>query len=259
MNELVSMIILAIVQGITEWFPISSSGHLVLFSKIIGYDNSVIFDVALHFGTLMAVFVYFGKDIVDMLEALFKGQWKKPEAKMAFLLIIATIPAALVGYFFRNFIESTFNSLLIVAFGFAITGMTLLVASVINVKRNKEMGYFDAFIIGCAQAIAIIPGISRSGSTISSGLFMGLDEKSALKFSFLMSIPVIFGANLLEIGSNKIPTSYFVPTLVSFVFGMLTIHILLKIVVSSRKNLKWFGIYALLLAISLLIWIFFFS
>src|SRR3989344_890255 len=153
-NEFISSLILAVIQGATEWLPISSSGHLVLFEKILGFKSGGIqFDVALHFGTLMAVFVYFGKDIVDIIEQILKGNWKSKEAKLGFLLFIASLD-------FKN--------------------------------KKKEVGFLDSVLIGFGQAVSILPGVSRSGATISTGLLRGLDEKTAVKFSFLMSIPVIF-------------------------------------------------------------------
>lgn len=257
MSDFVSMIILAIVQGLTEWLPISSSGHLVLVSRLLGYENSIMFDVALHFGTLMAVFVYYGRDISDILEAILKGRWKSKEGRMAFLLIVSAVPAAIIGYTFKAVFEKAFESLVVVAMGFAITGVVLFIGSMSHGKE-KIYRFRDAFLIGCAQALAIFPGISRSGSTISSGLLLGLDEKESLKFSFLMAIPVIFGANIVEIGNNKLPASMLIPTLVSFIVGLATIWLLLKIVVSSRKNLRWFGIYALLLALGIGVYLMFF-
>ena len=111
MNHLVSAIILAIIQGITEWIPVSSSGHLVLAERILGFKQSLVFDVALHFGTLMSVFVYFGKDITDIIQDLFKGKWKTENSKLGFLIIIATIPAAIAGFFLKNSAEKIFSSL----------------------------------------------------------------------------------------------------------------------------------------------------
>ena len=259
-NEFIASIILAIVQGTTEWLPISSSGHLVLFEKILGFKSGGIeFDVALHFGTLMAVFVYFGKDIVDIIENLLKGKWKSDKGKLGLMVIVATIPAAVIGLLFKKIFESAFLSLEVVAIGFAITGIILFIGSldVYNPRKRKNFGYGKAFLVGCAQIIALFPGISRSGTTISSGLLAGLKEKDALRFSFLMSIPAIFGANIVELGGGSIPSIMFLPTLVSFIVGLLTIHLLFGYVLTSKKNLRWFGVYALLLALALGIWLVF--
>jgi undecaprenyl-diphosphatase len=167
---------------------------------------------------------------------------------------VASIPAALIGFAFKNYFENAFSSLIVVAFGFAITSMVLFIASLdFNKlkKKKEELGWLGAIGIGCAQAIAIFPGISRSGSTIAAGLFAGLTGKDAVKFSFLLSIPAIFGASILEIGNNKLPPEMFWATLVAFVVGLLTVHLMLKFIATSRKNLRWFAVYCLLLALGL--------
>jgi undecaprenyl-diphosphatase len=252
MDSFISAIILAIIQGISEWFPISSSGHLVLFSEILGFNNTLQFDIALHLGTLMAVFVYFGKDITNIVEDIAKGKWKTENSKLGFLLIVSAIPAGIIGLLFSDIIEHAFTNLWLLVLSFGITSLLLFIASLnLNTKRSS-MTYKDSFLIGVAQAVSILPGISRSGSTISSGLLLGLDEKTAVKFSFLMSIPVIFGAALLELGSEKLSSFYLLPTIISFFVGLVTIHFLLKILVNSKKNLRWFAIYCMILAIVLL-------
>lgn len=255
MENFIAALILAFVQGLSEWLPISSSGHLVLFQEILNYHPGLEFDVALHFGTLMAVFVYFGKEILDTIEDLLKGNWRSENSKMGFLIIIATIPAAVIGYLFKKMFESAFSSLSVVAWGFGISSMILFIASLDFGNNLKKMpSWMDSVWIGLGQALAILPGISRSGSTISAGLLRGLDEKSAMKFSFLMSIPVIFGAGIVEIGNQRLPSELIWATLLAFVVGLLTIHWLLKFVSRSRKNLRWFAGYALLLAT--VIWIY---
>ncbi len=255
-SELVSSIIIAIVQGMTEWLPVSSSGHLVLTEKILGVKGGLTFDVALHFGTLMAVFVYFGRDIVDIIEDLLRGKFESENGRLGLLVLAATAPAALIGFLFKNVFEYVFSDLGIVAFGFAVTGVFLLIASIAKVK-NKRFGYFGALTVGFAQVFALFPGVSRSGVTLGAGLLTGLEEKSALKFSFLMSIPVIFGANILAVGNESLPPNLVWATLVSFFIGLITIHVLYKRVLTDRKNLRWFALYALLLAFSLATFILF--
>lgn len=254
-SEVLKNVILAIIQGISEWFPISSDGHLVLFSFLLGSPSSLEFIVALHFGTLMSVFVYFGRDITNILEDILKGKWKTENSKMGFLIAVSAIPAALIGFLFKRFIETTFTSLLVTAIGFGITSLSLFIASMDFSKKQKEMGYRDAFLMGVAQIFAMLPGISRSGMTISSGLLLGLDEKKAVRFSFLMSVPVIFGAGLLELGTGKLSPDLILPTLISFVVGLLAIHLLLKIISRSRKNLRWFGLYCILLSLIIILWL----
>ena len=133
-SEFVASLIIAIVQGVTEWFPVSSSGHLILFEKILNFENGgLAFDVALHFGTLMAVFVYFGGDIVDIVRDLITGKWKSDNGKLGLMILVATIPAAIVGFLFRNVFETAFGSLMVVSFGFAITGIFLLICGFVKI------------------------------------------------------------------------------------------------------------------------------
>lgn len=250
-NEFFSAIILAIVQGFTEWLPISSSGHLVLVERLFDYKVGLIFDVALHFGTLMAVFVYFGKDIVDIIEELLKGKFRSEKGRMGVLLIIASLPAALFGFFAKSYFDSALSNLGIIASGFALTGMFLLIASVPGRVKHEKLGFRGAFFIGVAQALSIIPGISRSGSTISSGIMLGLNEKEAMKFSFLLSIPVVFGANLITIGNNTLPPDLIWAALASFIVGIVAIHLIFNYILVNRKSFMWFGLYCLLLATSI--------
>lgn len=260
MNDFFAMLLLALVQGIAEWFPISSSGHLVFVSHFLGYENSLSFDVALHFGTLMAVFVYFGRDISDIVRDVARLRFKTEHGRMGLYLIIATIPAAFFGFLFHDFFERTLNNLMPLAFGFGITGVMLIISSMdFSFSRTKELTPFAALIIGCAQVASLFRGISRSGSTMCAGVLLGLDQKKAARFSFLLSIPIILGANFLSFGNATLPLSYLVPSLVSFVVGLLTIHILLRFILTSKKNLRWFGYYALALACALLVWLFFFQ
>lgn len=253
-SELVASLIIAVIQGMTEWLPVSSSGHLVLFENLLGFSGGgLTFEVALHFGTLAAVFVYFGGDIVDILREVFSGRVKSGNGKLGLYILVATIPAALAGFLLQSAFESIFTSLWVTALGFAVTGVFLLIASVAPVRKGT-LGYGKSFLIGCAQILALFPGVSRSGATIGAGLLSGLTEKDALKFSFLMSIPIIFGANILVIGNNTLPPSMIWATLVSFVVGLITIHVLYGYVLTKRENLKWFALYTFLLAIGIVVW-----
>jgi len=252
-SEFISALILAVIQGITEWFPVSSSGHLVLFERILDYSGGLMFEVALHFGTLMAVFVYFGKEITDIFRDFFSGKWKTENGRLGVLLIIASVPAGVIGFLVKDVFDS-FSSLGIVAFGFGITGLFLFIASSGFETKDKKLSSPKAFLIGCAQALAIVPGISRSGATVSSGILFGLNEKKAMTFAFLMSIPIIFGANILVIGNQTLPSELIWATLVSFIVGLASIHVVFKYVLINRKNFRWFGIYCLLLALALCIW-----
>lgn len=254
MSNFVVLFVLAVIQGFSEWLPVSSSGHLVLFSRILGYPNNIEMDVAMHFGTLMAIFVYFGRDIIDIVEDMLKLKWKSKNSRLGWMILISSIPAGIIGFSFEKYFEAAFGSLIIVMIGFLISSVVLMIASLDfhNVRVEKEnMGIWKALFIGLGQALAIFPGVSRSGSTISAGLLSGLDEKDAMKFSFLMAIPVIFGAGLLELGNNTIPSEMLWATLVSFFVGMVSIHLLLKVFLTSKKNLRWFAFYVFLLALGI--------
>jgi len=267
-SELISALIMAVVQGLTEWLPVSSSGHLLIAEKLLGFGGGMLFDVAVHFGTLVAVFVYFGRDVVDMVEAFLKGAWKSEHGRLFWLLILASVPAGIIGFFFRDLFEIAFASLGVAAVGFGVTGLLLLITSLSSSKlgahpptqvgkkkdNGKKVGVMDAVVMGVAQVFALLPGISRSGATLSTGVLSGLKEETAVKFAFLMSIPVIFGANILVIGNQRLEPSLIWATLVSFLVGLGTIHILYSSWLKNRKNLKWFGGYALVLAVVVGVW-----
>ena len=257
MNSFLASLIIAMIQGITEWLPVSSSGHLVLAERILNYDSHLMFDVALHFGTLMSVFVYFGRDISNIFEEVVKLRFDTENGKLGLFILISCIPAGIVGFLFKDVFEGIFYDLRVVAIGFGVTGLLLIVASLDLKIKRKDLNVKDSFFIGLAQIFSIFPGVSRSGTTITASLFSGLDEKKALRFAFLMSIPVIFGANLVVIGNQKLPKELIWATLVAFVFGLISINLLYKRILTTRKNLRWFGIYALLLSIVLNIILFF--
>lgn len=255
-NDLTSALVLALVQGIAEFFPVSSSGHLVLAERFLNYSGGLFLEVALHFGTLMAVFVYFSKDIINIIRDLFSGKWASENGRLGLLLVIASVPAAAVGFFVRGFFDEIAGNLIILGIGWAVTALVLFIGSV-NFGRRREigkLGFGRALLIGVAQVFALVPGVSRSGATISSGLILGLNEKNAVKFSYLLSIPVIIGANLVSIGNKTLPLEFLGGTLVSFVVGLVFINISFRYVLNDRKNLRWFGAYCALLALILFFW-----
>ncbi len=247
--DLVYAFILAFVQGVTEWFPISSSGHLTILQKFLGGVDSLDFQVALHFGTLMAVFVYFRKDITFILRDVLGGNWKTQNSKLGFLILIASIPAGLMGFIFMSLFDKLSSSFLILGFGWLITSMALFVGSS-SVKQSKnKFTYSKAFAIGLAQMLSLIPGISRSGMTISFGLLFGLNEKESIKFSYLLAIPVILGASLFTFGNEYLPFELLGVTIFCFLVSLVFMNFSFKYVLSDRKNLKWFGFYTLILSV----------
>ncbi len=272
--EYVRVIILAIIQALTEFLPVSSSGHLVFFQKVMGMQEANLFlDLILHLGTLLAVIIYFFRDLLNILidgisatGELLQGQrpsdvmYRNPNLKLFIYVIIATIPAALAGVFLLKPIEATFDSFRFVGFTFLFTGLVVLLTKRFQANDGKNLNqlkFMDSVWIGIAQAVALLPGVSRSGMTISSGLFRGLDRDLAFRFSFIMSIPAVLGAFLLKLKDNwhEIHNGrvwiYLVGASVSFVLGLLVIKILSRIVI--RGNFYLFAYYSFFIGILTLI------
>lgn len=234
-------LVLGMVQGLTEFLPVSSSGHLVIFQHLLGLKEAPLaFDVLLHIGTLVAVFIAFWEDIVSIL--------KRPFDRLTFLIIIGIIPAGLAGYFLEDYVEMAFQSLLVVGVGLIFTGAILKISenyanNRILLKQAEETSFRDAFFIGLLQALAILPGISRSGSTIAAGLFRGLDRDFAARFSFLLSIPVILGAGILQLKNLNLSseTISLLPYITGFVssilFGYFAIKVVLRLVRKGRLSI----------------------
>ena len=197
-------IILGLIQGLGEFLPISSSGHLIIAPWLFGFpDPGLSFDVALHTGTLIAVVLYFRKDwleIIFNLKLKIKNSDTKYQKNLLLLIAIATIPGACFGYFLEGYAETVFRNPLLIAGTLSVVGLVLFLADKYaqHTRNINDIHIKDAVIIGASQALAIIPGVSRAGSTITAGLFLGLDRVSAARFSFLMSAPIIFGATALK-------------------------------------------------------------
>jgi undecaprenyl-diphosphatase len=253
MVSILEAIILGIVQGITEWLPVSSSGHLVIAGSILGIENSVFLDFVLHIGTLLAVVGYYRKDIIDICVHFLRRDFSSKPGRLGIYLIIATLPLVFVGILIKDYLDSLFSSVMIVAYGLIFTGVVLLLTR--HRVGRKELDGKRSFFIGIAQLIAILPGVSRSGMTISMGLFQGLKPEEAARFSFLLSIPAILGATLLSfIASISVlePWPVLVAGLISsFLCGILVLKFLLSII---KKDSFWlFSIYCILLGSLLII------
>lgn len=254
--DIIQAIILGIVQGATEFLPISSSAHLVLIPWLLNWDKpSLTFDLMTHYGTLLAVVIYYRNDLWAIIKGVLQGLREgkpvgNPAAKLGWLIVLSTIPAILIGYFFEEQIENLFGEPVFVAVELLITGAILWFSETLG-KRTRpleEMTWWDSFWIGIGQAIAISPGISRSGSTIAAGLVRGFDRASAARFSFLMSIPVIFGAGLLKL-SDFVETGISSDTLTQFLAGGVTAGIVGYIAIAylirylTTHSLRVFAIY----------------
>lgn len=266
MNETIKAIILGIVQGLSEFLPISSSGHLVLFQEILDFNpGGLAFEVFVHFGTLIAVVIVFRDDIWQMLRYLpgvpafimsgFKVNSQEDQYRaMTTFIVIGSIPAGLIGIFFKDNLEQLFNSTALVLLALFFTGLILFSARFTRENPDRKfMNIFHAIIIGFAQAFAIIPGISRSGSTIVTGLWMGLGRDLTARFSFLLSAPVILGATLLQtrdlVANPPAGDELFqllAATVAAAVSGYLAIIWMLDII--KRQRLEWFGLYCVLVS-----------
>ena len=247
-------IILAVVQGLTEWLPISSSGHLVIAQKLMGLTLPVAFDVFLHLGTLVAVVAFFWRDIVRILKAFFTFDRASPDFKMAVYIIIGTIPTAIIGLAFEDFFESLFSSARDVGFAFIITGILLLATKFRG--GTKKLSWLTSFVMGVVQGIAIAPGISRSGSTIAIGLLSGVDKEQVFRYSFLLSIPAILGASLLkynEIAVSDLGLLTIIAAAIAAVIGYDAIVLVRRVLLSKKFYL--FAIYCFLAGVLVLLFL----
>lgn len=259
--SILEIVVLALLQGFTEFLPISSSAHLILPSQLLGWqDQGLAFDVAVHIGSLAAVLIYFRKDVFDILGAWFtsiKTKQQTPNSQLAWWIIIATIPALLFGLAFKDIIEQYARSSLVIATTTIVFGLLLWWADA-KAKQNIDvpmLGWKKALIIGIAQAMAMIPGTSRSGITITAGLMLGLTRTAAARFSFLMSIPIILIAGGYEtlklVTSDEIVdwTAIGLGTLLSFVSAYTCIYLFLALI--EKMGMLPFVIYRLILGVGL--------
>lgn len=247
-------IFLAIVQGLTEFLPVSSSGHLVLFQKLFNISEPpVFFDVLLHLGTLCAVVIFFRKEIIFLFKDL------KTKFKIWVLLIIGSAPAGLLGLVLNSRIDKIFNSFNLLGLMWIFSGILLFFSGKLNksekIGKLDEIKKSDALVVGLFQAVALFPGISRSGSTIAGGLIKGFSLKIAFLFSFLLSIPAILGAMVLQIKDGQMSEVSLTLSIVSFVLaglvGYFSLQFLQKVI--EKGKLHRFGLYCLVLGITVLI------
>ena len=249
MVSLIEAVILSIIQGITEWFPVSSSGHLAILHDLFGMTG-LSFAVYLHFASVFAIIVVFWKDIIRILDLRDKENYRR-----IFFIVIAIIPAGFVGYFLKNQIEVLFLNMIYLGVFFILSGIVIYSTRFSREKKSK-IGFFDALFIGLFQIFGLFAGVSRSGMTISAGLFRGLKRRSAVVFSFLLAIPMILGASLLEldgiVNSGVGLDILIVSFIVVFLVSVFTIKILLRII--NRGGFWWFGVYNIVLGVAVLVW-----
>lgn len=259
--NILEAILLGIIQGLTEFIPVSSSGHLILAHELFNFDGGgLAFDVALHGGTLMALLIFFRNDIVRLAKAFFVSG---PETRLARLLAVATIPAVVSGLLLEDYAEDTFRSTILVAVNLIFVAILMIFAErhlsrVKEPTKLKDVSPKQAIVVGLAQACAVIPGFSRSGSTITAGIFMGVDRIAATRFSFLLGIPIISGALLATVfsgeGLDQIqqqPTVFLAGVIAALVSGLFAIKFLLKYL--SKHSLRVFAYYRIALGLLVLL------
>lgn len=273
---LLESIILGLVQGLAEFLPISSSGHLAALQYIFGIDGSNVltFTVMLHFGTLVAIFVVYWKDIVDLVKELFAtikdictGQGvqinKNDTRKLGFMIIAASVPTAIIGLLLNDFFESLYSKMAVIGVCLIITGFGLFFAERYGggARTIKEMNFRNAFFIGLCQSVAIMPGISRSGATMIGGLACKFDRAFAVRYAFLISIPSVLGAFLLEVpdavkavsdGTGMSLGVMIAGVAVAAVSGYAAIKVMIKAV--TNKKLMYFSVYTWLVGAALIIY-----
>jgi len=260
--ETLQIIVLAVVQGLTEFLPISSSAHLILVPVILQWpDQGLVFDVAVHVGSLLAVMTYFRHEVIRMTQAWFGSvfrQRQNQDSRLAWWVILGTIPAVIAGALFKDLIETDLRSPLVIAWATIGFGVLLGVADKIqrHVRTEYSLSFKDVLIVGCFQALALIPGTSRSGITMTAGLFLGLNRDAAARFSFLLSIPVIVASGVFktkDLLESQLPVEWgllILAVILSAMSALICIHFFLKLI--NRIGMMPFVVYRLLLGALLL-------
>lgn len=259
---LTQVLLLGVLQGLTEFLPISSSGHLGLVQNLLNVtENVVTFDIVLHLGTLLAVLIFFRKKLLELLYTTAAALYKRKPAEIPSLvtyIAIGTVPAVVVGLFLKDYVDTVFVSLTFIGLGFLVTATILLVTDKYLAfhKPKNSMSWKDGLLVGLGQAFAIVPGISRSGSTVGIGIMRNLSREEAFNFSFLLAIPAIAGALILDIGnivniSGAEAVNYLLGFTTAFLSGYAALGVFRKIILKNKLSL--FGYYCLFLGIATLV------
>ena len=249
--EILQALILGVIQGITEWLPISSSGHLVLLQQLFGLGASVAFDALLHLATLLVIAIVFWKDILAIIKSVFSLKWDE-NTKLLLFIIIATIPTAIIGILFKDWLTALFTNLLLLGVFFIVNGIILFITRFAK-DKNKELNWWQSIIIGVAQGISIIPSISRSGATVSTGLFFGIRKEKLIKFSFLIAIPAIIGAFIVESKDLIFESTgaLVLGSLAALVVGYFSLRLIIRIIEKGKWH--YFAYYCLILGTLILL------
>ncbi len=248
--SIIEAIILGVVQGLTEFLPVSSSGHIELGKAVLGIDaaGDLTFSLLLHGATVLSIFVVFYKDILALIKGLFSFQWNE-DTQYIVKLIISMIPVGLVGVFLKDELEAMFEGRIVLVGVFLIITAGLLMLSKLEKKEGKEVNFLNALLIGISQAVAVLPGISRSGATISTALALGVSREKAARFSFLMVLAPILGASLLEVKDLAQTDLNWAPMaagfIAAFLSGLLACNAMLALV--KKGKIAYFAIYCLII------------
>lgn len=263
--EIYQALILGVVQGLTELLPISSSAHLAIIPWMFGWTNNAGFneafngfDVALHFGTLLAIGLYFFKDWLSLIKGGFEQVVKKKkttEGKMFWYIVLATIPGGIIGFILDKFLEDALTKPLIIAIALIVMGIILYIADK-KAKSNvtyEQMTLKQTFLIGLSQALAFIPGVSRSGVTMTTARIMGIERESAAKYSFMLSAPIVLAATIFKVKDFVFSIPFFIGIIASFIVGIFVIKFLLNYL--KKGSFKAFAIYRVILGIIIIIFL----
>lgn len=249
-------VVLGIVQGLTELLPISSSGHLNLIPWIFGWNITESFDVALHFGTLLAIGIFFFNDWIELIKGGYKQVVKKEKSKegrMFWYIVAATIPGGIIGFALDHFVGDALGKMpLLIAITLIVMGIILYVVDKYAPTKTeyKDMNFKQTFLIGISQALAFIPGVSRSGITMTTGRLMGISRESTAKYSFMLSAPIVLGATIYKFKDFVFSIPFVVGVVVSFLVGLFVIKFLLEYL--KKGNFKVFAIYRVILGIAII-------
>lgn len=256
-------LLLGLVQGLTEFLPVSSSGHLAIGRELLGVEASedLVFEVVVHAATVIATIVVFRKQILDLLKGLFKFKYND-ETDYICKILVSMIPVFVVGMFFKDWVTGLFSSLLVVGIALMVTALLLFLSDTLKPRQTESearngISWWQALVIGCGQALAVIPGLSRSGTTISTGLLCGVKREKVAQFSFLMVLIPILGEAFLDLVGGDITSSsvglgpLVIGFIAAFVSGLFACKAMIALV--KRAKLKWFALYCALVGLTVII------
>lgn len=253
MPSLLEAALLGVIQGLTEWLPVSSSGHLVLAQELLDIEQPLMLDVVLHLGSLVVILLFLRAEIANISRAVWRRDFGGEWGKVGVFVIIGTIPVALAGYFLHDRVEDLFGSPFAVGVALLFTGLLLFCTRFRD--GSHQLGYFTSVLIGVAQAVALIPGISRSGATISTGLLAGIRKENAFRFSLLLAVPAIAGAAVFEIANTADRTCDAPPLILGAIISMVVSYVAIRLLqrIVTHRHLHLFAYYCWALGLSVIV------